>query len=37
MKRIKKNTIIKKHYWIDVIEGYNEINKEYVDYEFSVI
>lgn len=32
----KKDIIIKEHYWMDILEGYNEINKKYVDYEFKV-
>lgn len=30
----KKDKIIKKHYWVDILEGYNKINKNYIDYEF---
>ena len=32
----KKDIIIKEHYWMDILEGYNEINKKYVDHEFKV-
>ncbi len=32
----KKEMIIKKHYWIDILEGYNDINKKYIDYEFKI-
>ena len=36
MQDKKKDIIIKKHYWMDILQGYNEINKKYVDYEFKV-
>lgn len=32
----KKDIIIKEHYWMDILQGYNEINKKYIDYEFKV-
>ena len=32
----KKDIIIKEHYWMDILQGYNEINKKYVDHEFKV-
>lgn len=30
----KKNKIIKNHYWVDILEGINEINEGYVNIEF---
>lgn len=32
----KKDKIIKKHYWMDILQGYNDISKEYIDYEFKI-
>lgn len=32
----KKDKIIRHHYWMDILKGYNDINKKYIDYEFKV-
>ncbi|MBE6049661.1 MAG: hypothetical protein E7214_03115 [Clostridium sp.] len=32
----KKDKIISKYYWIDMLEGINDINKKYVDVEFKL-
>lgn len=32
----KKDIIVKEHYWMDILQGYNDINKKYVDCEFKL-
>lgn len=32
----KKDKIISKYYWIDMLEGINDINKKYIDMEFNI-
>lgn len=32
----KKDKIIKKYYWIDMLEGMNEINEGYINIEFKI-
>ena len=32
----KKNKIIKKYYWIDMLEGMNGINEKYINIEFKI-
>lgn len=32
----KKDRIISKYYWIDMLEGINDINKKYIDVEFNI-